>query len=1308
MSAWAPKEEAASIFELTMTYGDFFLVKYKTVLGTRNVQTTRYEGSGIQEVVNDTALSIGGERWADFTYTVDAVNALTHVSGNIGRTLVNFTTPDPRFPASLEVVGTNLTLNCYSGVRVWNVTREPEVIPLDGSEKYLFSVFSNREVLPSFTLGKHKFNLKRNQTGITAKSGAGNPLPAFLEHHFTIAFAAGARSMVSCDIRLGGNQTSDRVLYMNELPTHLLVEGRKEDEFYVVLRPTKTDESVPSTSDDATTTILGVMLAIVVISGVIYFLHKKWSSVWKAESPEQGEPQPEEMEPLVPCAEKGLGASLLQPEGNALLQAVIEGDIEKVRQAAADEEPDASLLVEAHLQARMKIVEFFQSRVEALRSRDVVPDVLQELDRRLEDIFSAAEGGLYRSGVDVRLRYYGLPGSVSDAEGRSLLHYVASCKGPDDAPLWSAENVRSLIKDHNCLPNAVDFQGRTCLHLLAHSASNACAKKVQWNERNQTAKEAWLSLARILVEAGGNPSLPDLAGKFPHEVAWDKGKLDLHEIFSKENQRMAAQEKDPQLFKKILKAIKSTATASAKALLLPRPPPEPLDTTDDLLTEALKLGLLEVTTMLLSSGVPLCSHPLVAITPLETAHSIAGIPAVLPALLRRECANKLRFEAKKILGSDQDSTRLRRHIERFASDVASKGHYASWHFTEGEEMRRYLCIAAGLGLSLTCQVLGQDDVFLQPLLDEDKPVKKAVENKHPHMLIVLYRDLNMSLFSTTDETSKPKEVINNVIQCELKKLNRFLEKSGVDERMDTEFQMTKEKNGNGEGIYLQGIAKLGLVSIYHAIVKRGRAPDVDHAVEQLAGYNMLHLAALYGQLNMVEYLLLNKANVMAEGKNGFTAAHLAALRGNRECMRYLHAHMKTQGHSEDARTHAGLTAMQLADGYKAFVSAYSKILLPEKERLAVLSGPYVTKKTKILLQRKGLHLGITSEQSFRNTVKSMMFREHSRDVVDEMENLLKVVCQEDPRFCGEMVIPNPDGTLPSIVPEDSFKVYWQVNTEACARVSPEHSDEEQCSLTLSLGGEFRDCCFRDEFHKAIGKSLSSYTFTSKYMWLTYPCVTKANIGTSVYLVWYDSGNVRLVRVLLIPVLKAAYPKENRNEDVSKLLDRYLKSDFSVHIANEGGDKWSYVLAQMEHEILAQITEEQRSIFVGCKLLTNLLYSCWWFPKQHSRRHGRAWGNYVAGIMALPQSLLSSLFFDELSRTTPEDWSHSKFLERIISIYKRAIREKDGWSKVEEMPLFLDSRHSRDKASPVILSVIEYLQELRDCDRNGNETVHRPD
>ncbi|XP_047490054.1 uncharacterized protein LOC125039803 [Penaeus chinensis] len=1029
--------------------------------------------------------------------------------------------------------------------------------------------------------------------------------------------------MVSCDIRLGENQTSDDVLYMNELPTHLSVKGRPGDEFYVVLRSTTSDENAPPgpPPENATAVVLGVMLVTVVISGLFYVLYKKWRPARKAETPEKR--APEELEALVPREERGLAPPLLPSmmQWDALRQVVIEGDIRQVKQAVADVEPEESSYVEAHLQARMEIAEFFQSRKEALRSLDVVPRVLQELNRRLEKIFLAAEKGLYKTGVDVLLRKYSLPGSVTDAKGRSLLHYVTSCKGPGDAPIWRAENVLKLIDDHNCLPNAVDYQGRTCLHFLAHSASNS-RSKVQWHGREETVETAWLSLAKILVHAGGDPSLKDLAGELPHVVAKEKAKLELHDFFSRKCQRKAQQVRDSQSFKTVLDAIKRKETSSVKDLLLSEPPPEPLDATDDLLTEAVKRGLLEVTTMLLSSGVPLCSHSLVSITPLEIAHSVSGIPAILPALLRREYANKLRFETSKILGHDQESTRLQSHMMEFASELESKGKDASWHFTEEENIRKYLCIAAGLGLTLTCQVLGLDDVFLQPLLNEEKPVKKAVENKHKHMLTVLYRDLNMSLFSATDETTLPKEVIDNVIHCELKKLNRFLEKAGVDGRMDMQFQMTKEENGLGESTWLLGIAKLGLVTIYHKVVKVGRAPDINHPVEQLTGYNMLHLAALYGQLNMVEYLLLNKANVMAEGKNGFTAAHLAALRGNRECMRYLHAHMETQGHSKDTRTQAGLTAMQLADGYKALVEDYSKILLAEEDRLSVLSCPYAIKKTKILLQRKGLHLGITDEQSFRDTVKRLFKQQQSCDIVNEMANLLKVVCQEDPRFCGEMVEPNPEGTLPSIVVEDSFQVYWQVNIKACTRVNPEHSGAEQCLLTFSPEGEFQNCCFRDEFHKAIRKSLSMYTFNSKYMWLTYPCITKTDIGTSVYLVWYNAGKVRLIRVLLIPVLKATYPKDNQNENVSKLLDRYLKNEVPVHIANKGGDRWSYVLVQLESEILAQITEEQRYILLACKLLTNLLYSCWWFPRQHSRRHGHAWGNYVVGIVALSQSLLS--------------------------------------------------------------------------------------
>lgn len=64
-------------------------------------------------------------------------------------------------------------------------------------------------------------------------------------------------------------------------------------------------------------------------------------------------------------------------QGTDLRQAVIEGDLKKVEQAVADVEPEASLYVEAHLQASMEIAEFLESRKEILRSLDVVPLVLQ-------------------------------------------------------------------------------------------------------------------------------------------------------------------------------------------------------------------------------------------------------------------------------------------------------------------------------------------------------------------------------------------------------------------------------------------------------------------------------------------------------------------------------------------------------------------------------------------------------------------------------------------------------------------------------------------------------------------------------------------------------------------------------------------------------------------------------------------------------------------------------------------------------------------------------------------------------------------
>lgn len=86
---------------------------------------------------------------------------------------------------------------------------------------------------------------------------------------------------------------------------------------------------------------------------------------------------------------------------------------------------------------------------------------LQVHAKKVEAVFEAARGGQYRhtGGVDVLLRAYSLPGTLHDHQGRSLLHYAASVQLADGAPLWLAQDVRSLVESHGVLLNAVDFKG---------------------------------------------------------------------------------------------------------------------------------------------------------------------------------------------------------------------------------------------------------------------------------------------------------------------------------------------------------------------------------------------------------------------------------------------------------------------------------------------------------------------------------------------------------------------------------------------------------------------------------------------------------------------------------------------------------------------------------------------------------------------------------------------------------------------------------------------------------------------------------
>lgn len=100
----------------------------------------------------------------------------------------------------------------------------------------------------------------------------------------------------------------------------------------------------------------------------------------------------------------------------------------------------------------------FQALVNNTTDKNVhIREVLKIYGKCLDKVFTLASEGKYKHGVNVCLRRSDFMGTVRDEEGKSILHYIASCKSGNNAPAWTITALEEFMKDHKCLPNAVDY-----------------------------------------------------------------------------------------------------------------------------------------------------------------------------------------------------------------------------------------------------------------------------------------------------------------------------------------------------------------------------------------------------------------------------------------------------------------------------------------------------------------------------------------------------------------------------------------------------------------------------------------------------------------------------------------------------------------------------------------------------------------------------------------------------------------------------------------------------------------------------------
>ncbi|XP_042886289.1 uncharacterized protein LOC122262348 isoform X2 [Penaeus japonicus] len=1234
------------------------------------------------------------EGWNDYKFSVKDYSIISLADNRS----VSLNVSKDHEPSHVKISGSNVTINCFSEYRVWNVTRTPLIVPLDGRSDEFLSIFSRYKVVPTLTLGREEVRLYRGDNRSLTVDGS-LPLPAFEDHNFTLSFTPGSSTFENCFIKSGGGNVI-QVPVAKDLRHKLVVKSNDGSQFFLLQQ--KSANSVEllashqsSAGDSHTVVSLSVFLVLAILGITVLLLY---ISRLKKKMKKKKENVDVE-EPLLYRSQE-----LVYKKPSSLLSAVAEDKDIQIMALPCTEDFD-SALIEAHLLRRTNLLPFLKTRSK-LGENEVITKVLKEYHRREDEIMEAAKKGNYRRGVNTLLWQYELPASLRDDGGKTILHHAASVKDDFGAPLWTADNLRSLLTSPFCYFNAVDYHGRTCLHLLAR-ASGTSTKIVTFDGHEVTVSEAWLMMAKILVTCGCRPG-PDYSGVFPHETAKQNGHHGLATYLEKIHQDSASPTRtDASLFKELVTAAQENKVVEVRNLLQRKSHLLPLDARDDPLTEAVRRGHLEVAMLLLSAGAPLCARPLVSITPLEVAHSKADLPALLPAILRKECVNKLKHEANSIKGGA--NVRLQENIEEFAANINDEGPKARWKFirdsadkrTQSETARELLCTAANLGLSFTCQMFGLEDVHLHPLPREENPVSSALKGRKEDTLYVLFRDLNMSL-SVGNESELPEEFLAEVLDNEIKNFKKYcrtMKDLAGDNANSLEKELDGALKGSLKGRISKGamfiISRFGLVSLLKKL--REHVP-VNTVIDDLTGFTMLHISALYGMLDMVEYLLYNGAIIETKSKDGFTAENVAAMKGNKECMDYLHIYHKQLLERGSTVSNNDLTLDALSNGYQAQVGAFSTLLLPEESGIEVLSEPQEDTRTALLLRKKTEELGISNNKSFRTFIQKWRTNPESENVIeDEMENLLREMGgKPNSRFKGKMIRRHLEAIPAGNVPYDSLQVYWQVDYETYEgfRIKHSNGDNSKCSLDVCLSDGTQSPCiqsFKENFFAEIKETLLTYKFKTPNVWLTYPSVYMMFIGVTIYLLWFDDeGRTRQVRVLIVPVLKADYPEDTN--PLPPFVDEGLREGASVYITSTGeGRPWTYVMTQLEDMILSQLAEEKKLVFLACQFLEAILNPCWWFPRLQSRRHGRTWKSYAVSLSGLADiRQLLTLFLEEVSQTQEEDWKPSMFLNRVLSVYQRATLEDEVRSDIK---IFLDPKHGAFTPFKRVLPITEFLKEM---------------
>ncbi|XP_066963095.1 uncharacterized protein [Macrobrachium rosenbergii] len=1229
------------------------------------------------------------------------------------------------------------SITIYNNELQWTVTsREEAIIPVSFKQgNQTVSFYSNSKFYPiisltnseSAILGWNGYSIMENETIRSAHHG---PLPKATEHRVSISCKQNEYDVL-CAVETEQNSGRVKNLYVRSMPSALHVSTASEGKIVVLLYLPRTQDP-ESTQGPKLTTPSGetsimenesnnnripYIIALSVLSLLClglaagHFYRTKRNGY---ESVQQNEPD-----------SISLRSSFIKPVRLSLWGAVEKNDVRLVEELLnqgvdpykIEEERHTSAYMGAHILGYMDILQVmhrYQGRQDTT-FEDLIQKIIVELNNEERGIFNEAEKGRYScfNGVKTLLKKYSFPVTVSDSKGRSLIHYAASASLENGLPAWREEEISLLLSDQELYINAVDFQGNTALHCLASRSKD---------DTLMTLEKNWLDMAKIFLNRSCDPRIANHLGVLASETATEKGHHELALLLKEKCEELGETDREATTdhFEELVDAVRQGETSKIIKFLNSGVPLLPVYARADPLVEAIRYNRRNTVILLIGAGAPLANQSIGNVTPLEAAHTTAGSPAIIPAVVRKVYSDRLREEGSRI--------NLEHEMKAFRNLVITAGWKAKWKFSPNtwkentnKVAQELLLQAAEKGCYLFCQVLSQEDVHLHSLNGESNAFYKAVQNKQVNTQLSLCRDLRMSPLTFTLSALKSlnkdlrKSILNGQIRilrsaCK-NPLNPLLQGklgmtidqciNGLQRFCDTNYSQHTEI-GEPPDTLLYAVAKEGLDAILYVLMTECKTFDINKEID-FSKSTLLHVAAMNGQINMIEFLLFHEAKLDLVTIGGYTAAHLAALGGHKEAFLYVEEHMKKNDINVDAKCQVGLTASELMANYSTVCESLTLPLISHEDALTVMNEKANSEKAYEILRRKGEALNITKPQALFECVEKNTFS--SEDTI----YILTTVREEVSEICN--VFKNSDfGGILSLQEDTEIfnisDVHFTLELEAfhymdhTAPVTYEEAENSNHTTFIlryhSKPELFKGTNFIQEFSKAMEAALLSYKSSPDKISLCSPFLTTGLSEVSFCLLLKKDENFIKIAVHVLPIIAISFPKESR---IKEGYEEYVKSNngnAQICLFNSEGE-WIFHPHHFEKCIFQKLNESQRKVRRACHLISKLLNPWPWAPPFSAKHFIKPWHTLSVGVDFLHPEAVNSLFLREYTKNSSH-WTEDRVFQKLLSLYQHAA-EKDpqgSWTvqKNIESSVFLRVYYENNDSVCGVIRYLEYLEKRK--------------